>query len=123
MQRALKVGLIVGAVLLLVVYFVFDPRTSQWFPKCTFLTLTGYKCAGCGSQRVLHSLLQGDIAAAWHYNALLTAAVPVLGLYLFSHFTRERYVRLYNMLNHTYAIAVWIVVVIAWWVLRNVFGW
>lgn len=49
-----------------VVYFFFDPAGSRLFPRCPFLSLTGLRCPGCGSQRALHSLLHGEIARAAH---------------------------------------------------------
>ena len=52
------------AVMAGVVYFTFDPAQEAYFPRCTFLTLTGYQCPGCGSQRALHALLHGDIVVA-----------------------------------------------------------
>ncbi len=74
--------LVVGLAALVVaasVYFTFDPSHSAWFPKCPFLVLTGYKCPGCGSQRAVHALLTGNLATAWHYNALLVVALPFIG--------------------------------------------
>ena len=32
------------AVMAGVVYFTFDPAQAAYFPRCTFLTLTGYQC-------------------------------------------------------------------------------
>ncbi len=47
---------------------------------CPLLTLTGIQCPFCGSTRAAGALAQGDLAAAWSYNALLVLAVPVLVL-------------------------------------------
>ena len=55
-------GLIVLGII--AVYLIFDPTQSDLFPKCPFMMLTGLKCPGCGSQRVIHALLNGDVAAA-----------------------------------------------------------
>lgn len=117
---------IIVAVLLLggaAIYFLADPARSGLFPKCPFLMATGYKCPGCGSQRVLHSLLHGDVAAAWHYNALMVATLPVVVAYVVAELGRKCWPRLYNALNSVPAIVTVLVVIVAWWVLRNVMGW
>ena len=61
-------------------YLTVDPESSSLFPKCPFHLLTGLECPGCGSQRAIHSLLNGDMRAAVHYNLLLVLAIPYLGL-------------------------------------------
>lgn len=74
---------IVPAVLLLAAALLYreaDPASSALFPKCPFHLLTGLECPGCGSQRAIHSLLNGDMRAAVHYNLLLVLAIPYLGL-------------------------------------------
>jgi hypothetical protein len=105
------------------IYFLFDPSSSALFPKCIFLSLTDLKCPGCGSQRAIHALLNGNLAAAWNYNALLVVSVPVLPVYLYAEFTRTKHVRLYRCLNSPKVIIAIFVAVIAWWVLRNIFNW
>ena len=59
---------------------IFDPSTHQFFPPCVFHEVTGLYCPGCGSTRCLHSLLQGDIAAALGYNPLAVLAMPFLAV-------------------------------------------
>lgn len=123
-SRILIVSL--AAVLLLVgaaIYFLADPSQSALFPRCLFLQLTGCKCPGCGSQRVLHSLLHGDIAAAWSHNALLTAAIPVVLAYVAAAIGRPRWPRFYAKLNSVPAIITVAAVILSWWLLRNIFGW
>ena len=82
--------LLAAAVAAVAVYLLYDPSQSALFPRCPFLMLTGLKCPGCGSQRVIHSLLGGDIAAAWHYNAFMVAALPVIALYSYAELRRRR---------------------------------
>ena len=106
-----------------VVYLIFDPLESSLFPKCPFLLVTGYKCPGCGSQRVLHSLLQGDIVAAFKYNAMLVLSLPVIAIYGYAEIVRTKHPKLYRHLCSSRAIWSIFAVVMAWWVLRNVFGW
>ena len=105
------------------VYANFDPLKSQWFPRCMFLTLTGLKCPGCGSQRVLHSLLSGDILQAFESNALLVVLIPYMILLIFSALFKSRGERLYSALSSPALIYALIIVTVLWWILRNVFNW
>jgi len=117
------IGLLIVAGIL--VYFNFDPSNpalSKFFPKCIILQLTGFKCPGCGSQRAIHDLLNGDIALAATHNALLIAAIPIIILYFIADLIKARHPRLDNVLSHPVAIGMLIVIVIAWWILRNVFN-
>lgn len=53
-------------------------------PPCTFKSLTGHACPGCGATRSLAALSHLDVLTAWHWNplvacgALLLAASAVL---------------------------------------------
>lgn len=124
MRRSLVITVVI--VLLLVfgfIYYAIDPATSTVFPRCTFLTLTGYKCPGCGSQRAIHALLNGDIKGALDYNAMLIVAIPWIALCLFAEGQRTRRPRLYERLNAPLLIWLFLVAVLAWWLLRNIFNW
>ena len=124
MRRSLVITVVI--VLLLVfgfIYYAIDPATSTAFPRCTFLTLTGYKCPGCGSQRAIHALLNGDIKGALGYNAMLIVAIPWIALCLFAEGQRTRRPRLYERLNAPLLIWLFLVAVLAWWLLRNIFNW
>lgn len=47
-----------------------DPTTpGGLIPVCPTKALFGINCPGCGSMRMIYSLLHGDFAAALHYNA------------------------------------------------------
>lgn len=115
--------LLAAAVAAVAVYLLYDPSQSALFPRCPFLMLSGLKCPGCGSQRVIHSLLGGDIAAAWHYNAFMVAALPVIALYSYAELRRRRHPQLYNRLNSPAAIWSIFATTVLWWLLRNIFAW
>lgn len=115
--------LLAAAVAAVAVYLLYDPSQSALFPRCPFLMLTGLKCPGCGSQRVIHSLLGGDIAAAWHYNAFMVAALPVIALYSYAELRRRRHPQLYNRLNSPAVIWSIFAATVLWWLLRNIFAW
>ena len=106
-----------------VVYFVFDPSSAGWFPKCAIYQLTGYKCPGCGSQRMLHALLHGDVVAAFRYNAFLFLAFAYFAAVAVSQLVYHRYRRLSEVLLSPLAAYTFLVAVFLWWALRNVFDW
>ncbi len=124
MRRPLIILLVAALLLVLgLVYYALDPSSSTLFPRCTFLSLTGYKCPGCGSQRAVHALLHGDLAAAFRYNALLLIAIPWIALCLFAESRRTRNPRLYARLNAPLLIWLFLAMVLIWWLLRNIFNW
>ena len=119
---------IIGAVAVIVIagiaiYSTFDPSASRWFPRCPFLMLTGLKCPGCGTQRAIHALLHGDVLSALHFNALLPVSIPLLLLYGYAELVRTRKPRFYNRVNSVTAILAVLIVVIVWWIVRNICGW
>ena len=124
MRRTLVIAIVIAVLLVLgFIYFVLDPATSSVFPQCTFLSLTGYKCPGCGSQRAIHALLNGDVKEAFGYNAMLLIAIPWIALCLFAEGQRIRRPRLYARLNAPLLIWSFLVMALAWWLLRNIFNW
>ena len=124
MRRSLIIVLIVVVLLLFgFIYYAVDPSASTIFPQCTFLQFTGYKCPGCGSQRAFHALLHGDIGTAFRYNAMLIIAIPWIALCLYAESRRTRNPRLYARLNAPLLIWLFLVMVLLWWLLRNIFNW
>lgn len=84
---ALLGALALAAVLL---YGWVDPETAGWPFRCPVRWLTGLDCPGCGAQRMLHSLLRGDLREAWGHNAYLLAMLPVIALALLAEAGWER---------------------------------
>lgn len=112
----------VALLALVAVYFTLDPSTMR-FPRCPFLVLTGWRCPGCGSQRAVHALLHGDVAAAWRFNAALVAALPVIALLLVAEVRRTRSPRFYLQVNSTSMLIGCAAALLLWWLARNIFGW
>ena len=124
MRRALVVLLAVAVVLVLgVIYYAVDPTSSEFFPRCSFLELTGYKCPGCGSQRAIHALLNGDVVGAFKYNAMLFIALPWLAVCVYAETQRVRNPRRYARLHSATLIWLFFAAVLLWWLLRNIFNW
>ncbi len=98
-----------------------DPnKGTSWYPQCPFKAITGLDCPGCGVTRALHALLTGHPGRALDHNALVAVAV-VIGLVWFGvSKVRERTGRPPLKVKHTTAWAIAAgVVVVAFWVLRN----
>lgn len=124
MRRTLIIILVIAALLVFgIIYYALDPSQSGMFPRCTFLTLTGYKCPGCGSQRAIHALLHGDVVGAFKYNALLLISIPWIALCLYAETQRIRNPRLYTRINAPQLMWLFLITVLLWWLLRNIFNW
>ena len=117
-------------------YLTVDPESSSLFPKCPFHLLIGLECPGCGSQRAIHSLLNGKIGQAFHYNLLVVIAIPYLGLLALleilrhillhanvSDKTRSKWTalisRTVSVLYHGRAPWIILSVVLLFWIVRN----
>ncbi len=119
-QRYIVVAAILLAITILCIYFYCDP-SDNFFPRCPFLSLTGYQCPGCGSQRAIHALLHGDIASAWHFNAILFVFIPAVAVLLVAEIKREKWGRFYAKVNSRLMIWGATIVLLMWWILRNIF--
>lgn len=111
--------LIAGIILLIALYALLDPGQLVWAPKCPLYVFTGLQCPGCGSQRAIHALLTGNVADAWHYNALMVASLPLLTALAWAWCFRTRHPRAYAMLNSVPVIVTCAVAIVAWFFIRN----
>jgi len=109
-------------VILIVVYKLFDPLAYDFFPKCPFLVLTGYQCAGCGSQRAVHELLNLNFSGAWQQNALFIISLPYIFIGLIYNLIPEPTPRILywrKVLFGQRAIIVVMIMIVCFWVGRN----
>lgn len=104
-------------------YFFFDPTAYDFFPECTFLMLTDLKCPGCGSQRAIHALLNGNFIEAVKFNAIFVVSLVFIAIYIYAEFTKNKHPELFKLLNSRGVIYSIIGIFVAWWILRNIFGW
>ena len=51
---------------------------NRFWPGCTFHSLTGLHCPGCGATRCCHALVHGDIEQALAWNPLFVLLLPYL---------------------------------------------
>lgn len=107
-----------------VVLYWLDPAQYVFMPKCIFRMLTGWDCPGCGLQRAVHALLHGRFWEAVQYNYFLLLGIPyVLAVMYMKWFTSgEKHLRLRQVLYHRYVLYAYVMLYLAWWVLRNVLG-
>src|SRR5690606_33528020 len=115
------IGLL-GAIM--VVYGFLDPYQYTFFPKCPFHAITGFKCPGCGSQRALHDLLSLDISAAFYENQLMVLSIPYIITGLIFDWTDSssaNFLKWRQRLFGKTAIFIILAIIIAFWVLRNIF--
>ena len=119
MKRAYLGWMGLGVAVLGVAYSLLDPM-EVWMPKCPFHWLTGWECPACGLQRALHSLLRGEILAAWSYNPFLILSVPYFLAVVFTTYDPSRCAqKLRRVVQHRRVIMAYFWAVVAWWILRN----
>jgi len=101
--------------------YVSDPADLSGWAVCPFYVATGFHCAGCGTMRGLHVLLHGDVVGAVGFNPLTMLLLPVFAYPFLSN------VRLLVQGRPLPKVAlpgasIWVllVVVLAFWVLRNI---
>ena len=123
MQKKIVLAIIVVIVFLGVLYFLFNPADSNFFPKCPLKMISGLKCPGCGSQRAVHSLLHLDIVTAFKYNALLVLSLPIVIILGYAEIYRVKKPELYVKIHKVKYIFAYMIFVILWWICRNIFNW
>ena len=123
-KKIIKWGVVI-VILTLLVYFYksYNPINNNYFPKCPFRELTGYKCPGCGSQRAIHYLLNFNIKDALKENLLLVISIPYLLIGFIIDLKKnpnDKTLKWRKRLFGTKAIFVILVLIIAFWILRNI---
>ncbi len=116
---------ILGAIvvcILVIVYYQFDPKVYSYFPECPFHKFTGLDCPGCGSQRAVHALLRGNIAAAADFNLLLVLSIPFLSVhvvYTVLAMLRKNRMR-WKVIDNPLTPKIILAVVLVFWIVRNI---
>jgi hypothetical protein len=120
-----KKGLVIAAAAVLpaaaVVLYSVPPVEGGPYPPCPFHYLTGLHCPGCGTTRCLHALLHGNLAQAAAYNVFAVLCLPCLGFWA----ARRSYAAASGRpaggrLLPPWSIRLLLVLIVAFWVLRNV---
>jgi hypothetical protein len=102
--------------------WVGDPTTPNGpLPVCPTKALLGIDCPGCGSMRMLYSLMHGNLMDAARFNALALVAVGLL-VWAYVAWTYGRVVgrRIRGWQHQRWSAAVTLTLVLAWFVVRNI---
>ncbi|MEG0499640.1 MAG: DUF2752 domain-containing protein [Rikenellaceae bacterium] len=110
-------------VVIYITYSCVDPLDAAWMPKCFTYQWFGIRCPGCGTQRALHSLLSGDLKAAFFYNPLMVLSVPYLlmAIVLDSKSIRAKHPKLHQLFLGERAIWLLLAVLLIYTIVRNYF--
>ena len=123
-KKIIKWGVVIVIFTLLVYFYKrYNPINNNYFPKCPFRELTGYKCPGCGSQRAIHYLLNFDVKDALKENLLLVIFIPYLLIGFIFELKKNKNDKLLKWrkrLFGTKAIFIILFLIIAFWILRNI---
>lgn len=98
-----------------------DPHQSGSWGFCPWLVLTGTSCPGCGGLRAVNDLTRGDLRAAASSNLLFVSAIPVV-VWMWARSFGQRWRGVREPLPRSavgVAAAVAVVLVVAFWVVRN----
>lgn len=119
-DRALWVSL---AILILAVaaYALRETGGAGWMPGCVFRKATGFECPGCGMTRATHAFLNGRVADAFRLNPVGMVVFPLamvaLGLEVLG-WVRGKPLP-WRIRSGRWGATILAVVMIGWWVLRN----
>ncbi|HWF28509.1 MAG TPA: DUF2752 domain-containing protein [Mycobacterium sp.] len=111
-----------GTTLVCAAIWVGDPTTPHGpLPVCPTKALLGIDCPGCGSLRMLYSLMHGNLVAAARFNAL---ALVVIGLLVWAYvawiYGRLAGRRIRSWQHYRWSAAVTLALALAWFVVRNI---
>jgi Protein of unknown function (DUF2752) len=71
-----KILLAVLTMVITAFYFFWNPSEINSLPLCPFKNLTSFYCPGCGGQRAMHHLINGNFVDAFHSNFLIYLFLP-----------------------------------------------
>ena len=106
---------------LMVLYFVFDPAEHGLFPGCLIKWATGFECPACGTQRMIHALLHGDIMTALLLNPfMLLVLMPMVALLAVALIAPEGKLEwLKHLVTHPATLILIFIISLAWGIARN----
>lgn len=117
----LKIGIPIVVLTLGIFYFIIDPSSFAFTPKCPFHTLTGFHCPGCGSQRAFHEMLHGNIWTGLQHNFLILFAFLIISYkFYLSYINRSTSKKTNNLLHHNATPWLILALVLGFWILRNI---
>ncbi len=119
-KRVLKLLACFGVIGFVILYKIYNPKLFL-FPKCIVYKTTGLYCTGCGSQRMLHALLNGHWLEAISQNVFAFTFVIALLFELIFYTTNFHSLRPFKLLNkYRYSSISVLVLILGFTVLRNI---
>ena len=125
MLRKTKLIITLSIVIMLLgvlsLYFFWSPSEYDFFPKCPFYFLSGIYCAGCGSQRAIHQIINGQVINGIRHNYLLLLVFGVLTYKATIFVLNQVYNKThFDIFHKPIATKIILVLVLLFWVLRNI---
>ena len=114
-------GVAAGAGLVCAAVWFGDPTNPGGpLPVCPTKALLGIDCPGCGSMRMLYSVMHGDLLGAAKFNALAVVALVLL-VFAFATWTYGRVIgrRMWSWQQYRWSALMTMVLVLVWFVVRN----
>jgi hypothetical protein len=106
---------------LILVYIFINPSEVDFLPKCPFYLATGFYCAGCGSQRATHQLLNLNFNGVIQQNIFYVFVLILVAYHLMITIINKIFKKkIYNLLYHPKVPMLFLVVIILFWVMRNI---
>ncbi|WP_277558120.1 DUF2752 domain-containing protein [Ereboglobus sp. PH5-10] len=99
------------------------PSPRAWYPPCPLRATTGLLCPGCGSARVVHDLVHGNLRAACGHNILVVVVAPFLAIWTARSLWRALRHNLPPLPVRTGLARVVLVVVVVFMIARNLPWW
>ncbi len=121
MRLRAPLGVAAAAAAVCAVVWFGDPTTpGGLLPRCPTKLLLHIDCPGCGTLRMLYSLMHGDLWAAVRFNALaLVGLVLLLWAYVVWSYGQIMGRRILSWTDRRWAPMVTLVLVSVWFVVRN----
>lgn len=121
-KRLLRAILLSLPIVVITYYYGYFDAGSGEELTCYVYESTGLLCPGCGGQRAVHALLQGNVKEALAFNGMILLFLPLLILFYIAMV--EIYILRNNNFKCRFKLPYWfgyvlIVVVLAFSIVRN----
>ena len=119
-RRTRSWGLLAAVCGVVAVLYLHSPYDSGIYAACPFKALTNFHCPGCGTLRGLHELFHGHLASAFGLNPLMVLVLPFIAYSILKYIAAGILGRKeHKVFIHSALIWSLLVVIISFWVLRN----
>jgi len=96
-----------------------DPNAQGNYPTCPWLLVSGWYCPGCGFLRMVHALGHAQFGTAFGLNPLAFVMLPILLFAWGRWLVRTLRRRTRATVLHPVFIWIFLVAVVAFWIVRN----